>query len=93
MNSLKHLGLPLMAVGQMEGEELCLRREGLLRKIYLKDDRIVGFRLTGDVSGAGIYRSLMNKQADVGLFKHRLLERGFGMGVIEGRARAALSIA
>jgi NAD(P)H-nitrite reductase large subunit len=93
MNSLKHLGLPLMAVGQMEGEELRLRRNGLLRKIYLRDDRIVGFRLTGDVSAAGIYRSLMNKQADVGPFKHRLLERGFGMGVIEEGARAALPLA
>jgi NAD(P)H-nitrite reductase large subunit len=90
MNSLKHLGLPLMAVGQMEGEELRLRRNGLLRKIYLQDDRIVGFCLTGDVSGAGIYRSLMNKRADVGPFKHRLLERGFGMGLIEESARSAL---
>jgi NAD(P)H-nitrite reductase large subunit len=93
MNSLKHLGLPLMAVGQMEGEELRLRRGGLLRKIYLQDDRIVGFRLTGDVSAAGIYRSLMNRQADVGPFKHRLLERGFGMGVLEEGARAALPLA
>jgi NAD(P)H-nitrite reductase large subunit len=92
MNSLKHLGLPLMAVGQMEGEELRVRKDGVLRKIYLRDDRIVGFRLTGDVGGAGIYRSLMNKHADVGPFKHRLLERGFGMGLIEESARSALSI-
>jgi NAD(P)H-nitrite reductase large subunit len=81
-----------MAVGQMEGEELRLRRNGLLRKIYLQDDRIVGFRLTGDVSGAGIYRSLMNKRADVGPFKHRLLERGFGMGLIEESARSGLGL-
>jgi NAD(P)H-nitrite reductase large subunit len=92
MNSLKHLGLPLVAVGRMEGEELRLRRSGLLRKIYLQDDRIVGFRLTGDVSAAGIYRSLMNKQADVGPFKHRLLDRGFGMGLIEEIARSALPL-
>lgn len=90
MNSLKHLGLPVMAVGRMEGEELRVRRNGILRKIYLQDDRIVGFRLTGDVSSAGIYRSLMNKQVDVTPFKHRLLEPTFGMGVIEGRARTSL---
>ena len=91
MNSLKHLGLPIMAVGRMEGEELRQRRNDVLRKIYLQDDRIVGFRLTGDVSAAGIYRRLMNKRVDVGAYKHRLLEPGFGMGVIEGQARTVVS--
>lgn len=84
MNSLKHLGIPIMAVGRMEGQELRLRRDGLLRKIYLQDDRIVGFCLTGDVSAAGIYRTLMNKRMDVASFKHHLLKPGFGMGYIEG---------
>ncbi len=90
MNSLKHLGLPVIAVGRMEGEELRRRQNGVLRKIYLQRDRIVGFRLAGDVSAAGIYRSLMNKGVNVGPFKHRLLERGFGMGLIEENARSGL---
>jgi NAD(P)H-nitrite reductase large subunit len=86
MNSLKHLGLPIMAVGQMEGEELRVKRGDNLRKLYLKDERIVGFRLVGDISGAGIYRSLMNRQAEVSGFKNQLLEPGFGMGYIENLA-------
>lgn len=86
MNSLKHLGLPLMAVGQMVGEELRVQRGNTLRKLYLQDDRIVGFRLTGDLSAAGIYHSLMNKQVNVARFKDRLLKPGFGMGIIEGLA-------
>jgi NAD(P)H-nitrite reductase large subunit len=53
MNSLKHLGLPIMAAGRMEGEELRVRRNGTLRKIYIGDDCIVGFQLTSDVSAAG----------------------------------------
>ena len=83
MNSLQHLGLPIMAAGQMDGEELRVHRDGTLRKIFLRDDRIVGFRLTGDVSSAGIFRSLMNRGEDVSAFKDRLLESGFGMGHIE----------
>ncbi len=90
MNSLKHLGLPIMAVGRMEGEELRLRRNGILRKVYLQDDRIVGFRLAGDVSCAGVYRSLMNKEVQLGALTHRLLEPTFGMGVLEERARTTL---
>jgi nitrite reductase (NADH) large subunit len=87
MNSLKHLGLPIMAVGHMEGEELRQRQDGSLRKVYVKEGRIVGFRLTGDVSSAGIYRSLMNRGIDVSGFQHQLLSSGFGMGYIEQGAR------
>ena len=88
MNSLKHLGLPIMAVGEMEGEELRWRHDNVLRKVYVKDGRIAGFRLTGDVSSAGIYRSLMNRQEDVTAFQDRLLAPNFGMGVIENLALA-----
>lgn len=86
MNSLKHLGLPVMAVGEMEGEEVRVQRKDSVRKLYLKDGRIVGFRLFGDIRGAGIYRSLMNRRVDVAAFRGRLLEPGFGMGLIEGLA-------
>jgi NAD(P)H-nitrite reductase large subunit len=86
MNSLKHLGLPLIAAGQMVGEELGLQRGNTLRKLYLHDNRIVGFRLAGDLSAAGIYRTLMNKQVNVSRFRDQLLKPGFGMGIIEGLA-------
>jgi len=86
MNSPKHLGLFMIAVGQMEGEELRMKRGDTLRKIYLQDNRIIGFRLVGDIRGAGIYRSLMNRKINVASFKQRLLEPGFGMGYIEGLA-------
>lgn len=88
MNSLKHLGLPIMAVGHMEGEELRARRNGSLRKIYLQDDRIVGFRLAGDVRAAGLYLGLMNRREPVGAMRQRLLEPGFGVGFLESRARS-----
>jgi NAD(P)H-nitrite reductase large subunit len=86
MNSLKHLGLPLMAVGRMGGEELRVRGGDSLRKLYLEDGRIIGFGLYGDISSAGIYRALMNKGVDVAALKHRLLEPRFGMGFVEGLA-------
>ena len=81
MNSLRHLGLPLIAAGAVTGgEELRRRRGDSLRKIVLEDDRIIGFRLAGDIRGAGLYRALMLRRADVGAFKDRLPEPGFGMG-------------
>lgn len=92
MNTLKHLGLPVIAVGETEGEELQVRRGNSLRKLYLLDNRIIGFRLAGDISSAGVFRTLINKRVDVAAFKHRLLEPGFGMGYIEGLALSPLWI-
>jgi NAD(P)H-nitrite reductase large subunit len=83
MNSLKHLGLPIMAVGHMAGEELRREGQGSLRKVWLQEGRIAGFRLVGDIRSAGIYRSLMNRREDVSAYRERLLEPRFGMGVVE----------
>lgn len=78
MNSLKHLGMPIMAVGESKGEETLRRRDATtLRKIFLDDGRIVGFRLAGDIRGAGTYRALMLKGTDVSRFGEDLLDPRF----------------
>ena len=78
MNSMKHLGLPIMAVGEKTGSEILRRRDGdKLRKIFLDDGRIVGFRLAGDIRGAGTYRALMLKGTDVTEFGEDLLDPRF----------------
>lgn len=75
MNSLKHLGVEVMAVGSQSGqEELRSRQNGTLRKVFLSDGRIVGFRLVGDIRGAGVLRSLMLRGVDVRPFHDRLLD-------------------
>jgi NAD(P)H-nitrite reductase large subunit len=81
MNSLKHLGIAVMAVGAHHGDrELRVRRNGTMRKIFLTEGRIVGFRLSGDVSGAGVLRSLMLRGADVSPYEDRLIDPAFGIG-------------
>ena len=83
MNSLKHLGLPIMAVGVKEGDEvLCVRQKENLRTLYLKENRLVGFQLVGDISNAGILRALMIQQRDLTRLKSRLLDPNFGQGAI-----------
>lgn len=91
MNSLKHLGLPIIAVGLKEGDEV-LRNEqdGSLRTIYLMDNHLVGFQLVGDIRAAGVLRSLLNTRQDVRRIKDRLLEPTFGQGVTAWASIAAL---
>lgn len=67
MNSLKHLRVPVIAVGAKAGDqEVRMRQDGILRKVFLTDGRIVEFRLAGDIRGAAALRSLMLRGLDLG---------------------------
>jgi len=88
MNSLKHLGLPVIAAGLMEGEELRMCRNGNLRKLWLRDNRLVGFRLAGDVRGAGIFLNLIRRAVDITPIREALLEPSFSFACLAGTALA-----
>lgn len=91
MNSLKHIGLPILAVGLKEGDEVIkTKRDGALRTIYLRGNRVVGFQLVGDISAAGILRSLLLQEKDVRPFKDRLLDPSFNQGYLIWNAINAL---
>jgi len=83
MNSLKHLGVPVVVAGLKDGDEvLRRRRNGGMRTLFLKDGRLVGFQMVGEVAAAGVFRSLMNRRQDVRAFKDRLLQPTFGQGTV-----------
>lgn len=87
MNSLKHLGLPIVAVGLKEGDEVLHYECGnKLRTLYLQDNRLVGFQLAGDIRAAGVLRALVIQGQDVQPIKDQLLEPVFGQGVISWTA-------
>lgn len=81
MNSLKHLGVPVVAMGTTEGanDVVRTRRGDALRTVYLRGGHIIGAQLAGDIRGAGVYHALMLRQADVGRLARRLEAPDFGM--------------
>ena len=86
MNSLKHIGIPVMAAGMMEGEELRSRLNGRLLKLWVLDNRLVGFRLTGEVYNAGLYLNLMRRKVDISTFKDDLLDPAFGYSLLTAKS-------
>lgn len=89
MNSLRHLGVPVVAAGTPSGEEWRMRENGVVRKVFVDGGRITAFRLAGDIRGAGVYRQLMLRGVDVGRYGHRLLDPTFGAGAVALEALAA----
>jgi nitrite reductase (NADH) large subunit len=83
MNSLKHLGLPIMAVGLKSGGEILqTKQNGHMRSIYLNDNCVVGFQLIGDINAAGVLRALMIRKENIKQYKDRLLNPNFGQGML-----------
>ncbi len=86
MNSVEVAGIPAISAGVMnprEGEgyeikRLIRRKEGIYRKMVLKDNRLVGFILIGAIDRAGVYTGLIREHIDVRGFKNRLLDLDFG---------------
>jgi len=95
MNSLKHLGVPIVAMGSIADPDYVLRWQqgGDLRSLYVRDDRIVGAQLAGDIRTAGLYHSLLLRRVPVSRFGSRLVEPGFGMADVVSSALAYGSVA
>jgi len=94
MNSLKHLGVPIVAIGTTEAPDEILRwqHNDVVRSVYLRGGTIIGAQLAGDIHAAGVYRSLMLRRADVSAYGSRLVEPGFGVGDITWAALRAVPV-
>lgn len=95
MNSLKHLGVPIVTIGTTDAPDEILRWQsnGALRSVYLRGSTIIGAQLVGDIHAIGVYRSLMLKRADVSSFGHHLVEPTFGFGDIAWDALRSAPVA
>ena len=89
MNSLNLFGLQVMAAGHAfydegNGVEVLSEEQGeVYRKIVIKENRLIGFILIGDISGAGLLLSRMKRRDKVGsLGRHLPPNLGYRHGSI-----------
>jgi len=87
MNSIEVCDLATISVGitaveEADGYEILAERDaeaGIYRKVVLKDNRLVGVILIGDIDRAGLYTGLIQQRIDVAGIKHLLLSSEFGL--------------
>ncbi|MDP7240496.1 MAG: hypothetical protein QGH72_04730, partial [Dehalococcoidia bacterium] len=56
-----------------------VNENGVYKKVVLREGRLVGFLLQGDIDQAGVLFRLMRDRVPVVDFQDRLLEDGFGL--------------
>jgi len=100
MSSLKYFDLPVIAVGDVNPEDISdyevlveLKREKTVyKKIMLKDCAIVGFIFLGDLERAGIFFRLLKNHVDVSEIKEELLSDDFGIVTLPEQLRQEMFV-
>ena len=94
MNAIEICDLPTISVGLANEsgeayEVLAVRNpeRRTYRKVVLRDNRIVGLILIGDIDRAGIFTGLIENKIDVSAIKHLLLAEEFGLLSLDSEYR------
>ena len=94
MNAIEICDLPTISVGLANAsgepyEVLAVRNpeRRTYRKVVLRENKIVGLILIGDIDRAGIFTGLIENKVDVGPIKHLLLAEEFGLLSLDSEYR------
>lgn len=73
MNATGFMGLHLISAGSYTGEALLTHTKDVYKLLYVKDDRLVGFIILGDIDRAGIYTSLVRERTPLSSIDFELI--------------------
>ena len=75
MNSIGFFGLHLMTAGSCGGEAYLEKNGGNYKKLFVRENRLAGYILIGDVARAGIYTSLIREQTPLSALDFELIRQ------------------
>ncbi len=81
INVLRVFDVPMGSFGVTKGDRtLEYSGDGVRKRLVIKDNRIAGIQVLGDVSNMGLYLEMMKKGRDISSFGDTLLSPVFGYG-------------
>lgn len=87
MNAVGFFGLSMITAGVQGGEgiEVLMKRNektGATKRFFVKDDKLVGMILVGDVDRAGIYTYLISEKISLSSLDKALTDDNFGLNAL-----------
>jgi NAD(P)H-nitrite reductase large subunit len=84
MNAVGFFGLSVITAGVQGGEDTLVldrydEKTGASKRFFVRDDRLVGMILVGDVDRAGIYTYLLSERIPLSGLDKKLTDDGFGL--------------
>lgn len=89
MNAMGMFGYHMMTAGTYEGDSFCESNGTDYKKLFFKDDRLMGYIMIGDVSRAGIYTSLIREQTPLSSIDFELIKHHPQLMAFEKTERSA----
>ncbi len=87
MNSIGFFGLHIMSAGTYDGEMSEERGDGILKRFFVKDDRLTGYILIGETGRAGIYTALVRERTPLSEIDFEAAKKIAGSAVFSAEAR------
>ncbi|MBO6089315.1 MAG: NAD(P)/FAD-dependent oxidoreductase [Lachnospiraceae bacterium] len=75
MNSIGFYGLHIMTAGNYDGECFEEKRDSVLKRFFVKDNKLIGYMLIGETDRAGIYTSMIREQVPLDTVDFELLKK------------------
>ena len=75
MNAIGFFGLHIITAGSYEGEAYVEKDGKNYKKLVIKDNKLIGYILMGDVQRAGIYTSLIKERIELGAVDFEMLKK------------------
>ena len=87
MNSIGFFGLHIMSAGTYAGEMSEERGDGILKRFFVKDDRLTGYILIGETGRAGIYTALVRERTPLSEIDFEAAKKIAGSAVFSAEVR------
>lgn len=74
MNAIGFFGLHIITAGSYNGESTVLKHDSAYKRLVVKDNKLVGYILIGEVARAGIYTALIRNQTPLDTIDFELIK-------------------
>lgn len=75
MNAIGFFGLHLMTAGSSDGEICEEKSSGAMKRLFIRDGRLVGMMLIGDTTRGGIYTAMIREKTPLDTINFELLKK------------------
>lgn len=87
MNSIGFFGLHAMTAGSYDGEMYEEKKPDKLKRLYVKNNRLVGFMLVGETERTGIYTSLIREKTPIDTIDFEMLKKAATNDIFSAETR------
>ena len=88
MNAIGFFGLHIITAGTYEGESAVTRAPGAYKRLFYRDDRLMGYIMIGKVERAGIYTALIANATPLSSIDFELIKEKPQLMAFSRRERA-----